>query len=25
VVLVLVLLAFLRVRGHEPDEDDPWA
>jgi hypothetical protein len=23
-VLVLVLLAFLRVRGHEPDEDDPW-
>ena len=24
VVLVLVLLAFLRVRGHEPDENDPW-
>ena len=24
VVLVLVLLAFLRVRGHEPDEHDPW-
>jgi hypothetical protein len=23
-VLVLVLLAFLRVRGHEPDENDPW-
>ena len=25
VVLVLVLLAFLRVRGHEPNEDDPWS
>ena len=24
IVLVLVLLAFLRVRGHEPTEDDPW-
>ncbi|MEE2974057.1 MAG: glucodextranase DOMON-like domain-containing protein, partial [Candidatus Thermoplasmatota archaeon] len=24
IVLVLVLLAFLRVRGHEPDEHDPW-
>ena len=24
VVLILVLLAFIRVRGHEPDEEDPW-
>ncbi|DAC22854.1 MAG TPA: hypothetical protein D7H91_01830 [Candidatus Poseidoniales archaeon] len=24
VVVVLVLLAFLRVRGHEPGDEDPW-
>jgi hypothetical protein len=24
IVVVLVLLAFLRVRGHEPGDDDPW-
>jgi hypothetical protein len=24
IVVALVLLAFLRVRGHEPDGDDPW-
>ena len=25
IVVVLVLLAFLRVRGHKPGEDDPWS
>jgi len=24
IVVVLVLLAFLRVRGHEPGDEDPW-
>ena len=24
VVVLFVLLAFLRIRGHEPDGDDPW-